>query len=81
MPQSSRASLSELSPEHVLGHQVGSNFVSGSEGWTITGNRAGSAVTYDRTSRGLMNRYVYGESRRTAGQGSVAQTGRHRRYR
>jgi hypothetical protein len=40
--------------------------VSDAEGWTIQGNRAARAAVYDRTSRGLQNRYIYGESTRRA---------------
>lgn len=36
--------------------------MSDGEGWTVSGNKAATAVTHDPTSRGLMNRYVYGTS-------------------
>lgn len=40
---------------------VGSHFARGAEGWTIVGNKASStAVSYEASSRGLMNHYVYG---------------------
>jgi hypothetical protein len=43
------------------GMLVGSHFTRGSEDWTITGNKIGEhAVTYESSSRGMLNHYVYG---------------------
>lgn len=41
---------------------VGSHFSRGAEGWTIVGNKAsgGHPVTYEASSRGELNHYVYG---------------------
>lgn len=40
---------------------VGSNFARNAEGWTITGNKAASVpVSYESSSRGLLNHYIYG---------------------
>lgn len=41
---------------------VGSSFARDAEGWEIIGNRLASDVVYDRTSRGLQSRYIYGKS-------------------
>lgn len=40
---------------------VGSHFTRGSEDWTIVGNKIGEhAVTFESSSRGMLNHYVYG---------------------
>jgi len=40
---------------------VGSHFTRGSEDWTITGSKIGEhPVTYESSSRGVLNHYVYG---------------------
>ncbi|GMI32407.1 hypothetical protein TrCOL_g8022 [Triparma columacea] len=39
---------------------VGSDFSSSNDGWTIEGNRvAGTAATYEASSRGSLNHYIY----------------------
>jgi hypothetical protein len=53
--------VSRLGVVHLLSNErllAASNFNDDAEGWTVDGNGASTAVTYDPTSRGAMNRYI-----------------------
>jgi hypothetical protein len=62
MSTSPKGMVTFVPPSGLL---VGSHFSRGAEGWTIVGNKGGSKgqtqdVTYEASSRGALNHYIYG---------------------